>query len=92
MTTKNLISAALFSALLLGFASCGGGAKTNGHGTHTHEDGTVHQDHSVDEATRPSEQESFRVEADSTTCTANPAHHHEDGHTHDHGDGKPHKH
>lgn len=75
----------------ISIAACGGAKKKNS-GTHTHEDGTVHQDHPAETAPALPEQETFRVEADSTTSTANPAHDHGDGKLHDHGDGKPHKH
>lgn len=80
----------VLSVLFLGLTSCGGGSKTND--THTHDDGSVHQDHSTETA-KPAEQESFKVEADTLTSTANPAHEHgDDAHGHDHGDGNVHKH
>lgn len=78
----------VLSVLFLGLTSCGGGSKKNG--THTHDDGPVHRDHST-ETVKPTEQESFKAEADTLTSTANPAHEHGDG-SHDHGDGKVHKH
>lgn len=84
---KSIISA-LMVLLFLGLTSCGGGIKKNSDGTHTHDDGSLHQDHATEAS--PAEQESFKVEADSTVTTANPAHDHDHGH--DHGDGKTHKH
>jgi len=93
MKSIKSITIFLFSVILLCLTSCHGGTKQNSDGTHTHEDGSVHQDHGMDEANKPKKQESFKVEADSTTTTANPAHEHgDDGETHVHGDGKPHKH
>lgn len=90
MRSKISIAIVIFSLIFLCFASCGG-AKKKSSGTHTHEDGSVHQDHPAEGAARPAGQETFRVEADSTTSIVNPAHDHGDS-LHDHGDGKPHKH
>ncbi len=91
MRSRISIAIVIFSFIILCFASCGGAKKKNS-GTHTHEDGSVHQNHSTEGIAKPLEQETFRVEADSTTSTVNPAHDHGDGKLHDHGDGKPHKH
>lgn len=87
---KSIITV-IFSVFFLGLVSCGGGAKNNEDGTHTHDDGSVHGSHDEDKSPKPTEQESFKVEADSTTLTANPAQDHSDE-AHDHGDGKTHKH
>lgn len=80
----------LFSVFFLGLVSCGG-TKSDAEGTHTHDDGSVHDSHDAGETVKPTEQESFKVKADSTTSTANPAKDHSDE-AHDHGDGKTHKH
>lgn len=63
--------------------SCGGAHQ---HGTHTHDDGSVHEDHPTADSVVAAGQESFQVEADSTA----PVEVH--GHKHDHGDGKTHTH
>jgi len=91
MKSKISIAVVIFSFMLLCFASCGG-AKKKSNDTHTHEDGSVHQEHPAEGTAIQAEQETFKVEADSTTSTENPAHDHGDGKLHDHGDGKPHKH
>jgi len=78
----------LCSLFFLGLTACGGGS--NRQGTHTHDDGSVHDDHTTEEVAKPTPQESFKVAADSTTTTTDPAHGHDHGH--DHGDGKPHTH
>lgn len=73
------------AAALVMLAACGG--HSHNHGTHVHEDGTVHQDHSAETA-KPAAQESFKAEAD-TTDTED---HHDHGHSHDHGHGHSHQH
>lgn len=83
MKSYKTIIAILFSVFFLGLTSCGGGTKKSSEDTHVHDDGSVHKNH-ADDAAKPTEQESFKVAADSTTTTTNPAH--------DHGDGKKHKH
>jgi len=70
------------------FASCGNKSNSN-NGTHTHDDGSEHTDHAAEQAAPV--QESFKTTADSTTVKADSLKQHEE-HTHDHGDGKPHKH
>ncbi|KAA6345226.1 hypothetical protein EZS27_007202 [termite gut metagenome] len=72
------------------FASCGN--KSNKNNTHTHEDGSVHTDHSAAEQPKPV-QESFEVKADSSaTVKADSLKTKEKEHTHDHGESKSHKH
>ena len=85
--SKSIITI-LFSIVFLVLTSCGGDKKKNNESTHTHEDGSVHQNHVVEEASKPTAQETFKVEADSTTSTTNPAHDHD--HDHDHEDGHTH--
>jgi hypothetical protein len=92
-TMRSGISLTFIILLFISISICScGGAKKKSSGTHTHEDGTEHQDHPVEPAPAIPAQETFKVEADSTTSTANPAHDHGNGQLHDHGDGKPHKH
>ena len=96
MKLKNL---AIITAITLSLSACGGRCSNNqhahdhenctehnhNHNTHTHADGTVHSDHAP-------EQESFKVEADSTTVNADTVKH---NHTHDCGHdhaGHNHKH
>ena len=65
----------IFSAIIFCFASCGNRSANNhvhdhensiehNHNTHTHADGSVHSDHAP-------EQESFKVEADSSAVNHN---------------------
>ena len=75
--------------IVLGLTSCGGGSNTNS--THVHEDGTVH-DHHCTEITKPTEQEMFKVEADSSTTCEESAHEHEHNHEHHHGHDHSHQH
>lgn len=94
MKRIKFIPTTLFALFLILFTACSGGNKSHDDGSHTHSDGTVHQSHGAEEAPVATEQETFKVEADSTTSTANPAHDHNhgQGQLHDHGDGKLHKH
>ena len=66
-------------ALVVLISSCGGNkTQSDNSGTHTHTDGTVHQEGDHEEVATP-EQESFVVESDSTEVH---------DHNHDHeGDG-----
>jgi hypothetical protein len=70
------------------FASCGN--HSNNNATHTHDDGSVHSDHATEQA-RPA-QESFKTNADTGTLKTDSLKKKQENHTHDHGDGKPHKH
>ncbi len=90
MKSFKSIIIAVFSVLFLGLTSCGGGTKKQN--THTHEDGSVHDDHAADPA-KPA-QETFKVEADTTAAKKDSLNqkHDDHGQAHDHGDGKPHKH
>lgn len=43
----------IMAAALLALAACGGnGNKSHNHGTHVHEDGTVHENHATEVAAR----------------------------------------
>ena len=79
---KIFLCAALTFALFPIF-SCNDNAEKQP-GTHTHDDGSVHEDHATDSA-KP-QQEEFRV-TDSTTVPADTS---KKPHTHD--GGKPHTH
>lgn len=73
--------------IVLGFTSCGGNTNNN---THTHEDGCVHENHATETA-KPTEQETFKVEADSSAACDEHDHDHSHDHNHDHS-GHNHKH
>lgn len=77
----------LIAILSIGLSSCGNstGKKQN---THTHDDGSTHEEHTT-ETVAPTSQESFKVEADSTTAkeVAKP-----EKKAHDHSDETGHKH
>lgn len=83
MTTMKTILPVLALTISLFLTSCGG---SHTHGTHTHDDGSVHEDHAIADSVVAPGQESFKVEADSIT----PVEVHD--HEHDHGDGKTHTH
>ncbi|WP_313380485.1 hypothetical protein [Proteiniphilum saccharofermentans] len=86
---KSKINIIIFSAILFGLTACAGG-NSNKQGTHTHDDGSVHEDHATEQAAP--KQESFKVEADSITLEADSAKHdHDHDHGHDHSDPN-HKH
>ena len=82
---KSKIKIIVFSAILFGLISCGG-RNSNKNNTHTHEDGSVHENHATEQVIP--QQESFKVEADSTaveTDTVKHDHsHNHSGHTHTH--------
>lgn len=59
MKSFKSIIIAVFSILFLGLASCGGGTKKQD--THTHGDGSVHDDHATEQVAKPSGQETFKV-------------------------------
>lgn len=71
----------------MAFALCSCGGNSQKQNVHTHDDGSTHEDHAS--AATPSEQESFKVEAD--TAQVGDAHNH-DEHTHDHSGEGAHKH
>lgn len=68
------------------FTSCGSGNKKEVTDTHTHEDGTVHENEAHNhESTVMPEQESFEVETDSTVeNSVEEIHDHENDHGHQH--------
>lgn len=69
----------LFFAVSLFTISCG--KKAEQEGTHVHDDGSVHEDHTVD----TTKQEEFTVEGDSTaTDSTEHAQQHEAGEEHKH--------
>lgn len=78
----------IMAVALLALTACGGNKNQN-HGTHVHEDGSVHENHAP-EAT-PAAQETFKVEAD-TTVAAEAEKHHDHGHDHGHDHNHPHQH
>ncbi len=74
---------AIATVIVLGLTSCGGGSDNK----HIHGDGCTHEGNS--EATvKPTEQEAFKVEADSCDMQSEETHHHD----HDHDHGYSHKH
>ena len=74
--------------------SCGGEKKKDNVDTHTHEDGTVHTDHTPDlENKAMPAQESFEVEVDSVhQNAADTVNDHDHGHDHDHEGEHDHQH
>jgi hypothetical protein len=72
-------------AMIIGLTSCSG-SSNNKRNSPVHEDGSVHENHSHStECAKPTEQETFKVEADS--CDSHPEEHHEHSHS-----GHSHKH
>lgn len=95
MKKRSIIFFSVFLVIFV-FTSCmSDGNRT---GTHTHADGTVHQnDHHENDSAKGSEQESFKVEGDAiendTLGSKEEVHSNvTKEHTHDHGDGKKHSH
>ena len=74
-------------AIILGLSACGG-RSSNKQDSHTHDDGSVHSDHSNNHEQTVPEQESFKVEADTTivvdTVKAKTHTHSHNEHTHSH--------
>ena len=81
--------------IVFGLTSCRGRSSNNqthshenctehnhNHNTHTHADGTVHSDHAPEHKTP--QQESFKVEADSSTVNTNTVKHNHGHDKHDH--------
>ncbi|OJV38816.1 MAG: hypothetical protein BGO33_13380 [Bacteroidia bacterium 43-41] len=78
---KSRILLAILATGLFFLTACTGKSAQN---THTHEDGTVHEEHATDQAVP--QQETFKVEADTAVIerdTTQHSHSH-DGHTHSH--------
>jgi hypothetical protein len=67
------------SAAAFLFAACSGGQDSKD-GTHTHEDGTMHEHHNADSG----KQEEFTVPADSSDAGDSLKEHSHDGHEHPH--------
>ena len=80
----------LFAIALFSLVSCGGNANKQ-HGTHVHEDGSVHADHGTEQVA-PTKQESFKVDADTTATKEADHHDHNHDHGHTHADGTHHTH
>lgn len=83
----------LFVAILFAFYSCGGNT-SNSSKTHTHEDGSVHDEHSDDKTAIPTKQESFKVEDDGSASKNDslPTKETKHKHDHDHSTETGHKH
>jgi hypothetical protein len=81
---KSKFFSIVFSVLLLSLISCGG-RSTNNQNTHTHEDGSVHENHATEQPAP--KQESFKVETDNVTHKVDSVQHdHSHGeHGHEHG-------
>jgi ABC-type oligopeptide transport system substrate-binding subunit len=83
---KTIAIAFLLSTSLL--VGCNNNSSTkNADGTHTHADGSTHDDHAKTDTTK---QEEFSVASDSTATTEK-EHTHKDGKPHTHGDDHKHE-
>jgi protein involved in sex pheromone biosynthesis len=75
------------AGFLITLSACNNNSKTENKGTHTHEDGSTHDDH---DTTKPVQKE-FKV-TDSTNKADTGTHKHADGTTHSHDDKNKDKH
>lgn len=85
------INILLICAVSFVLFSCGGSSQKQN--VHTHEDGSTHEDHAP--TATPTEQESFKVEADTTAIQGvhnHESHEHGHDHGHDHSSESGHKH
>jgi hypothetical protein len=81
---KKILLCAGLSFALFQFFSCNDNSQIQS-GTHTHDDGSVHEDHATDSA--KAQQQEFKV-TDSATAPGDST----TKKPHTHGDGKPHTH
>lgn len=73
----------MLAVALFFITACGENNGNNNQGTHVHEDGTTHENH-AHETKKPSTQECFKVDADTTILESEHQHNHDHDHGHDH--------